>query len=104
MVNRYDVVWNSSDMVYDIFDAVVGDKLFCSFATKTAAEKKAQELNAKADTMKLANFELRPYVGPTRSVKNTLYRTPKGTKIQGRPAGRCGWTRVENGKVVLEYA
>lgn len=104
MVNRYEVKWNNNNMVYDLWDLVIGDKLFCSFATKTAAEQKAKELNAKADAMKLANFELRPYIGPTRSVKNALYRTPMGRKVENRPNGRCGWARVENGKVVLEYA
>ena len=103
MVNRYEVRWNSEDMVYDVFDLVRGHRLFCSFPKKEFAEKKAAELNAKSDVMKLAGFELRPYVGPVRSVKNSIYRTPRGRKIDNRPAGRCGWARVEGGKVVVEY-
>lgn len=103
MVNRYNVVWNSEDMVYDIYDAVKGIKLFCSFPKKVFAEKKATELNSKADAQKLAGFELRPYIGPVRSVKNATYRTPKGRKIDSRPAGRCGWVRVEDGRVAIEY-
>lgn len=109
MINRYEVRQRDDEtFLFDIWDLVLGDRLFGSYTTKERAEKFAQKKNAQADVQKLAGFEFVPYNGPVRSVETCLYRTPKARQITNedetvKPRGKCNATRFENGKVIVEY-
>lgn len=109
MVNRYEVRQRQDEtFLFDIWDIVLGDRLFGSYTTRERAEKYLNKLNAQADVMKLSNFEFVPYSGAKRSVKNCLYRTPKARQLVNedgtvKPRGRCFPYRAEGGKVIIEY-
>lgn len=109
MIDRYEIRQRDDEsFLFDIWDLVLGDRLFGSYTTRERAEKFAKKLNAKADVQKLAGFEFVPYSGPARTVKNETYRTPKARQIERAdgtvtPKGRSFPWRVEEGKVVVEY-
>lgn len=103
MTDRYEVRFNRDTYLYDIYDNVRGDRLFGSFKTEQRALDAVKKRNAQTDLTKLNGFRYVKYDGPTRSVKNSLYRTPKGAKVEGKSGGKCHFFEVRNGLVVVSY-
>ena len=109
MISRYEIRQRSDEtFLFDIWDLVLGDRLFGSYSSRDRAEYFLRKLNAKADVQKLAGFEFVPYTGPVRSVETCLYRTPKARQIINedgtvKPKGKCSPWRAEGGKVIVEY-
>jgi hypothetical protein len=91
MNDRYIVQHNKETYLYDIFDTVLGDRLFCSFTTEERANEVINRKNAGVETAKSSNVRGIAYTGPARNVHADIYRTPKFH------------VSVNNGLVVFQY-
>ena len=77
MKSRYEVRLNKETYLYDIWDLVLGDRLFCSFKTEERANEVAKIRNTEYETYKMAGFQGIPYKGDIRNSVSAPYRTPK---------------------------
>jgi hypothetical protein len=90
-MDRYIAQHNKETYLYDIFDTVLGDRLFCSFTTEERANEVVNRKNSISDAGKLCNFRGISYTGSDRNVINDTYRTPKLNLT------------INNGLVVFQY-
>ena len=76
-MNRYSVIRNKEEDLWDIYDNVRGDRLMGSFTSEAAANNVVDRKNKSGEAAKSAQIGYSKYTGPIRSVKNSAYRTPK---------------------------